>query len=112
MATVRTVRVCCLPCLSQSSAASALGGGCIPTMRHRPLACPWHISLSPSAASMDFGSKGGECYGAVCCAVLVVVLSARAAVTAHINTATTKAHDGGGAHSACALLALPVSVVC
>ena len=75
MAVVRTRRVCCLPCLSQLSAASALGDGCIPTIRHRPLACPWLLSLSPSTACMDRSSKGGECYGAVCCVVLVVVLS-------------------------------------
>ena len=46
------------------------------------------------------------------CEVLVVVLSARAAVTTRTQTATTKAHVGGGAHSACVLPALPVSVVC
>ena len=55
---------------------------------------------------MDCSSKGGECYGAVRCDVLIVVLSARAAVTTRTETATTKAHVGGGAHSACVLSCL------
>ena len=67
MAAVHTVRVSCLPCLSQLSAASALGGGCIPTIHHRPLACPWLLSLPSSAACMDCSSKGGECRCAVSC---------------------------------------------
>ena len=90
----------CLSCLLPRRSAVAVVLKC-----HLPLPGPL-VSLALSVSWLHGLQQHGR-------GVLGrTVLRARAAVSTRTKTATTKAHVGISAHSACVLPALPASVVC